>query len=120
MLRNTPCLRRCPGGATNWGVPVVGATAGHVDLEAWGTALSARSTRAPAPRALFGFGGPKKPTFDEFSELEGALREYLSTLGDVEAADGPLAYSALRENGRTDLVEGVMKHGGYVKVMTQP
>ena len=41
-MRNTPCLRRCPGGAANWGVPVVALTAWHVDLEACGTALSAR------------------------------------------------------------------------------
>ena len=41
MLR-TPHPSRCPGGATNWGVPVVALTAGHVDLEACGTTLSAR------------------------------------------------------------------------------
>ena len=57
---------------------------------------------------------------DTFDELAGAVKSYLSTiepaaLNDPEAPS-PLAYLELRNAGRTDLVEGIMKHGGYFAV----
>ena len=78
-------------------------------------ALRARTlhhaTRSPAPQLA---------AYDTFAALENELRAYLSALPESAlsdaAAPSPLAYTELKRNGRTDLAEGCLKHGGYVRV----
>uniref|UniRef100_A0A6V3ZM40 Uncharacterized protein n=1 Tax=Prymnesium polylepis TaxID=72548 RepID=A0A6V3ZM40_9EUKA len=70
------------------------------------------AARTTAPQAFF---GKKKPSFDTFAELEVALRQYL----EESPAGTSISYLDLNKAGRTDLVEGMMKHGGYVKITEQ-
>lgn len=60
---------------------------------------------------------------DDFGGFEVAVREYVATLSASELSDAdapsPLAYDELRRKGRVDLVEGCMRHGGYIKVSKQ-
>ena len=58
--------------------------------------------------------------FDDYADLQSEVRDYLATIPAEELADpespSPLAYAELGRRGRTDLVEGCMKHGGYLRV----
>jgi len=60
------------------------------------------------------------PTFDSFEELAGEITSYLGTLDEAALQDpeapSPLSYLELQAAGRTDLVQGCMKHGGYLAV----
>lgn len=61
--------------------------------------------------------------FDDFNELATEIRAYLAQLDDSALKDAeapsPLSYTELNAAGRTDLVKGCMKHGGYVSVSRQ-
>eukprot|EP00965_Chrysotila_dentata_P209596 6185383-Pleurochrysis_carterae.AAC.1 len=62
-----------------------------------------------------------KASYDTFEELEAVIQKY-TALPDIkaaiedESAPSPLSYTELQRNGRIDLVEGLMKHGGYSSV----
>jgi len=59
-------------------------------------------------------------SYDEFEVLASDIRDYLGQIDpkllEGPGAPSPLAYTELQRNGRTDLAEGCMKHGGYLKV----
>jgi len=58
--------------------------------------------------------------FDDYADLQREIRSYLAAIPAEELEDpdapSPLAYSELGRRGRTDIVEGCMKHGGYLRV----
>ena len=60
---------------------------------------------------------------DEFGALAAEVRQYLSTLDEAALNDpeapSPLAYVELGRAGRADLVETIMRFGGYLKVSEQ-
>mmetsp|Transcript_65835 Transcript_65835/g.109423 ORF Transcript_65835/g.109423 Transcript_65835/m.109423 type:complete len:289 (+) Transcript_65835:20-886(+) len=66
---------------------------------------------------------PRSASFEDFSVLEAEISSYLSTLNrsalEDPSAPSPLAYLELRRNGRADIAEGCMIHGGYVRVSEQ-
>lgn len=63
---------------------------------------------------------PATMRFDDAAAFEAEVRAYVSTLDEQAmhdpAAPSPLAYAELQRNGRVDLVEGCMEHGGYIQV----
>mmetsp|Transcript_6572 Transcript_6572/g.19924 ORF Transcript_6572/g.19924 Transcript_6572/m.19924 type:complete len:310 (+) Transcript_6572:50-979(+) len=63
--------------------------------------------------------------FRDFGELEDAVKKYLAGVersGGVEVDENeelpssPIAYKTLAKRGRFDILEGVMKFGGYIEV----
>eukprot|EP00967_Tisochrysis_lutea_P113341 scaffold179822_cov31-Tisochrysis_lutea.AAC.16 len=78
---------------------------------------SALSLHLPAPRAA-ARARCATMRFEEYEALEVELRAYLAALEPQDALDAPspLAYAELTRNGRLDLVEGCMAHGGYIAV----
>uniref|UniRef100_A0A7S0JKK3 Uncharacterized protein n=1 Tax=Calcidiscus leptoporus TaxID=127549 RepID=A0A7S0JKK3_9EUKA len=65
-------------------------------------------------------GRSPRTRYQDFEVLKREIRSYLTTLDpgilNNPAAPSPLSYVELQRNGRTDLVEGCMLHGGYLKV----
>eukprot|EP00322_Chrysochromulina_rotalis_P007030 CAMPEP_0115832914 /NCGR_PEP_ID=MMETSP0287-20121206/2903_1 /TAXON_ID=412157 /ORGANISM="Chrysochromulina rotalis, Strain UIO044" /LENGTH=258 /DNA_ID=CAMNT_0003286313 /DNA_START=61 /DNA_END=837 /DNA_ORIENTATION=+ len=61
--------------------------------------------------------------YDDFEELATAVQQHLSTLDATALEDpeapSPLSYAELNGAGRADLVQGCMKHGGYLAVSRQ-
>ena len=56
-------------------------------------------------------------------ELEAAIKAYIAELPEGALDDptlpSPLNYNELNFNGRADLVEGCMAHGGYLKLSNE-
>jgi len=82
----------------------------HAPLVGPTTALSLRSSLASIAMK----------NFDDFDELAAEVKSYLASLDAAMLEDpkapSPLAYIELQSAGRVDLVEGMMKHGGYLAV----
>lgn len=51
---------------------------------------------------------------DEFTELEREVHKYLSS--GIAPDEGPLAFVNLQKAGRTDLMSGIIKFGGYAGI----
>ena len=76
-------------------------------------AISALCRRFPSPSA----------SFRDFEAFSSEVSAYISTLNETARDDpdfpSPLAYVELQRAGRTDLVEGCMQYGGYLRVSEQ-
>lgn len=64
-----------------------------------------------------------KASYKTVGELEGAIKAYIAELPEGALDDptlpSPLNYKELNFNGRPDLVEGCMAHGGYLKLSNE-
>lgn len=79
--------------------------------------MIAKAARVPKPAAMMAKG------YATADELHAAVRSYLAEMPEGAADDpalpSPLNYNELNYHGRSDLVEGCMAFGGYLKVSNE-